>query len=195
VTADKMILNVEGTINATGNDALELLRKSPGVMVDKDDNISLAGKNGVRIYIDGKPSPLSGTDLSTQLKSMQSAQIEAIEIITNPSAKYDAAGNAGFINIRLKKNKAFGTNGSVNAGYNIGVFPKYNGGVTFNHRNKGINIFGNYNFNRTKQNNEFRLYRTVLDSVFDGKANMIFRNKSHSFKTGMDWFASNKHTF
>ena len=195
VKADKMILNVEGTINATGNDALELLRKSPGVMVDKDDNISLAGKNGVRIYIDGKPSPLSGTDLSTQLKSMQSAQIEAIEIITNPSAKYDAAGNAGIINIRLKKNKAFGTNGSVNAGYNIGVFPKYNGGITFNHRNKGINIFGNYNFNRTKQNNEFKLYRTVLDSVFDGNANMIFRNKSHSFKTGMDWFADSKNTF
>ncbi len=195
VRADKMILNIEGTINATGNDALELLRKSPGVMVDKDDNISLAGKNGVRIYIDGKPSPLSGTDLATQLKSMQSAQIEAIEIITNPSAKYDAAGNAGIINIRLKKNKAFGTNGSVNAGYNIGVFPKYNGGITFNHRNKGINIFGNYNYNHTKQNNEFNLYRSLLDTVFDGQANMIFRNESHSFKTGLDWFANNKHTF
>ncbi len=194
VRADKMILNIEGTINATGNDALELLRKSPGVMVDKDDNISLAGKNGVRIYIDGKPSPLSGTDLATQLKSMQSAQIEAIEIITNPSAKYDAAGNAGIINIRLKKNKAFGTNGSINAGYNIGVFPKYNGGITFNHRNKGINVFGNYNYNNTKQNNDFRLYRSVLDSVFDGHSNMIFLNESHSFKTGLDWSATNKST-
>lgn len=195
VKADKTILNIEGTINATGNDALELLRKSPGVMVDKDDNISLAGKNGVRIYIDGKPSPLSGSDLSTQLKSMQSSQIEAIEIITNPSAKYDAAGNAGIINIRLKKNKAFGTNGSINAGYNIGVYPKYNGGISFNHRNKGINIFGNYNYNNTKQNNEFFLYRSVLDTVFDGKTNMIFINKGHSFKTGLDWFANSKNTF
>jgi iron complex outermembrane recepter protein len=194
VKADKTILNIEGTINATGNDALELLRKSPGVMVDKDDNISLAGKNGVRIYIDGKPSPLSGTDLANQLKSMQSAQIEAIEIITNPSAKYDAAGNAGIINIRLKKNKAFGTNGSMNAGYNIGVYPKYNGGISFNHRNKGLNVFGNYNYNHTKQNNEFNLYRTVLDTVFNNTSTMIFYNKSHSFKTGLDYFISNKHT-
>ncbi|HKO81824.1 MAG TPA: TonB-dependent receptor, partial [Chitinophagaceae bacterium] len=110
VKADKMIVNVEGTMNSVGNDALELLRKSPGVTVDKDDNISLAGKNGVQVYIDGKPSPLSGADLANYLKSMQSAQIESIEIISNPSAKYEAAGNAGIINIRLKKNKAFGTN-------------------------------------------------------------------------------------
>src|SRR5437868_4902597 len=113
VRADKTIVNVEGTINAVGNDGLELLRKSPGVMIDKDDNISLAGKTGVKIYIDGKPSPLSGTDLSAYLKSMQSSQIESIEIITNPSAKYEAEGNAGIINIKLKKNLAIGTNGSV----------------------------------------------------------------------------------
>ena len=105
VKADKTILNVEGTINATGNDALELLRKSPGVMVDKDENISLAGKNGVQIYIDGKPTPLSGSDLASYLKSLQSAQIESIEIITNPSAKYEAAGNAGIINIKLKRTR------------------------------------------------------------------------------------------
>ncbi|HUM66363.1 MAG TPA: carboxypeptidase regulatory-like domain-containing protein, partial [Chitinophagaceae bacterium] len=72
VKADKMIVNVEGTMNSVGNDALELLRKSPGVTVDKDDNISLAGKNGVQVYIDGKPSPLGGTDLANYLKSMQS---------------------------------------------------------------------------------------------------------------------------
>src|SRR3990170_2868352 len=129
VKADKTILNVEGTINAAGNDALELLRKSPGVTVDKDDNISLSGKTGVQVFIDGKPSPLSGADLANYLKSMQSTQIEAIELITNPSAKYEAAGNAGIINIRLKKNKTFGTNGSVNAGYNIGTYPKYNSGI------------------------------------------------------------------
>ena len=194
VKADKMIMNVEGTMNATGNDALELLRKSPGVMVDKDDNISLAGKNGVRIYIDGKPSPLAGADLANYLKSLNSAQIEAIELITNPSAKYDAAGNAGIINIRLKKNKAFGTNGSVNAGYNIGVFPKYNAGINFNHRNKGVNIFGNYNFNDAKQNNVFNLYRSVLDTVFDGRTRMIFDNVSHSFKGGIDFFLGKKST-
>jgi len=103
VRADKTILNVEGTINSVGTDALELLRKSPGVMVDKDDNLSLAGKNGVQIYIDGRPTPLSGKDLSDYLKSLQSAQIESIEIITNPSAKYDASGSGGIVNVVTKR--------------------------------------------------------------------------------------------
>ncbi|HYC39955.1 MAG TPA: TonB-dependent receptor [Chitinophagaceae bacterium] len=195
VKADKTILNVEGTINAIGNDALELLRKSPGVTVDKDDNISLAGKNGVQIYVDGKPTPLSGADLSAYLKSLQSAQIEAIEIITNPSAKYDAAGNAGIINIRLKKNKAFGTNGSVNVGYNQGIYPKYNGGIAFNHRNKGINIFGNYNYNRNQNASDFKLYRELLDSVFNQRNRFLNQGAGHGFKAGMDYFAGNRHTF
>ena len=141
VKADKTILNVEGTINAVGSNALELLRKSPGVMLDKDENISLAGKNGVQVYIDNRPSPLTGADLATYLKTLQSSQIEAIELITNPSAKYDAAGNAGIINIRLKKNKSFGANGSVNAGWNIGTYAKYNAGASLNYRNKKVNIF------------------------------------------------------
>ena len=84
---------------------LELLQKSPGVIVDKDDNIILSGKNGVKIYIDGKPTPLTGTDLSAYLRGVSSNDIEAIEIITNPSARYDAEGNAGIINIRMKKIK------------------------------------------------------------------------------------------
>ena len=146
VKADKTILNVEGTINAVGSNALELLRKSPGVLLDKDDNISLAGKNGVQVYIDGRPTPLSGQDLANYLKTLQSSQIEAIELITNPSAKYDAAGNAGIINIRLKKNKSLGTNGSVNAGWNMGISAKYNAGASLNYRNKNINIFSTYSF-------------------------------------------------
>jgi len=194
VKADKTILNVEGTINSVGNDALELLRKSPGVTIDKDDNVSLSGKNGVQIYIDGKPSPLSGADLTAFLKNLQSSQIEAIEIITNPSAKYDAAGNAGIINIRLKKNKSFGTNGSVNAGYAIGVYPKYNGGLSLNNRGKKVNIFGNYNYNNTKNDNVFKLYRSVLDTVFDQRNNMTMKNEGHGFKAGLDYYINSKHT-
>ena len=147
VKADKTILNVEGTINAVGSNALELLRKSPGVLLDKDDNISLAGKNGVQVYIDGRVTPLSGVDLATYLKTLQSSQIESIELITNPSAKYDAAGNAGIINIKLKKNRSFGTNGTITAGYNQGFYPKFNGGFSLNHRDKKVNLFGNYNYN------------------------------------------------
>ncbi len=194
VKADKTILNVEGTINSVGNDALELLRKSPGVTIDKDDNVSLSGKNGVQIYIDGKPSPLSGADLTAFLKNLQSSQIEAIEIITNPSAKYDAAGNAGIINIRLKKNKSFGTNGSVNAGYAIGVYPKYNGGLSLNNRGKKVNIFGNYNYNKSKNDNLFKLYRVQLDTLFDQRNNMTMKNESHGFKAGLDYYINSKHT-
>ena len=194
VKADKTILNIEGTINSVGNDALELLRKSPGVTIDKDDNVSLSGKNGVQIYIDGKPSPLSGADLTAFLKNLQSSQIEAIEIITNPSAKYDAAGNAGIINIRLKKNKSFGTNGSVNAGYAIGVYPKYNGGLSLNNRGKKVNIFGNYNYNKNKNDNLFKLYRVQLDTIFDQQNNMTMKNESHGFKAGLDYYVNSKHT-
>jgi iron complex outermembrane recepter protein len=195
VKADKTILNVEGTINAVGNDALELLRKAPGVMIDKDDNISLSGKNGVQIYIDGRPSPLTGQDLASFLKSLQSSQIEAIEIITNPSARYEAAGNAGIINIRLKKNKSFGTNGSVYTGWNIGTYPKYNAGFNFNHRNAKFNAFGNYNYFRARYANYMNMFReTVTDSFFQQHNDMQFKTNSHGFKAGMDFFLSKKST-
>lgn len=194
VKADKMIVNVEGTMNSVGNDALELLRKSPGVTVDKDDNISLAGKNGVQVYIDGKPSPLSGADLANYLKSMQSAQIESIEIISNPSAKYEAAGNAGIINIRLKKNKAFGTNGSVNLGYVQGHYAKYNGGVNLNHRNGKINIFGNYNYNNGDYLMKINMRKEQFDTLFTQNNRMVFQNNTHGFKAGIDYFMDKKNT-
>ncbi|HEY9361643.1 MAG TPA: outer membrane beta-barrel family protein [Chitinophagaceae bacterium] len=188
VMADKTVLNVEGSVNAVGQDALELLRKSPGVLVDKDENISLSGKNGVQVYIDGRPSPLSGQDLAAYLKTLQSSSIESIEIITNPSAKYDAAGNAGIINIKLKKDKTFGTNGSVNGGYSIGTFPKYNAGISLNHRNKNINIFGNYNYNQSRRENYMNLYRIQLDTLFDQRTIMTNNGESHNYKAGLDYF-------
>ncbi len=195
VRADKTIFNVENSINSVGNDALDLLRKSPGVIVDKDDNLSLSGKNGVQVFIDGKPSPLSGSDLSNFLKSLQSSQIEAIELITNPSAKYEAAGNAGIINIRLKKNKTFGANGSVNAGYNIGTYAKYNGGAALNYRNAKVNLFGNYNYSQGLNEGNMNLYRIVKDTLFDQRSTNNFNNKySHGFKAGMDYFIDKKNT-
>jgi iron complex outermembrane recepter protein len=194
VRADKMIVNVEGTINAVGNDGLELLRKSPGVQVDKDDNISMAGKNGVQVYIDGKPSPLAGADLAAYLKSLQSSQIENIELITNPSAKYEAAGNAGIINIRLKKNKAFGTNGSVNAGYAVGTYGKYNAGINLNNRNKKTNIFGSYNFNHNLNDVDFNLDRVIGDTGFYQKTNILPLNTNNNFKLGLDYFIDKKST-
>lgn len=196
VKADRTILNVEGTINATGSDALELLRKAPGVTVDKDDNLSLSGKNGVQVYIDGKQTPLTGADLANYLKSLQSSQIESFEIITNPSAKYEAAGNAGIINIRLKKNKAYGFNGSVYAGWNIATYPKYNTGASLNYRYKKINVFGSFNYNKNKNENIFNLYRTTsADSSFDQHSVMTNRNENKGFKAGIDYYATRKSTF
>ena len=194
IKADKTILNVEGTINATGTDALELLRKSPGVMVDKDDNLSLSGKTGVQVYIDGRPTPLAGKDLADFLKSMQSSNVEAIEIITNPSAKYEAAGNAGIINIRLKKNKSYGTNGSVNAGWAIGTYLKYNGGLSLNNRNKRTNIFGSYNYNHSKNLSNMQFYRTVADTLFDQKNVMVNWGSNHNYKAGLDYTINKKST-
>jgi iron complex outermembrane receptor protein len=194
VKADKTILNVEGTINAVGSNALELLRKSPGVLLDKDENISLAGKNGVQVYIDGRTTPLSGADLANFLRSLQSSQIEAIELITNPSAKYDAAGNAGIINIKLKKNKSLGTNGSVNAGWNIATYAKYNAGASLNYRNKKINIFSTYSFNYGPNEQNLNIKRTVLDSLFDQKGTIRQVGKTHNFKIGADYFINKKNT-
>ncbi|RAJ75703.1 outer membrane receptor protein involved in Fe transport [Chitinophaga dinghuensis] len=192
VKPDKTVLNVEGTINATGSDALELLRKSPGVVVDKDDHLTLNGKNGVMIYIDGRPSPLSAQDLSNYLKTLSSAQIEAIEMISNPSVQFEAAGTAGIINIRLRKNKSTGWNGSVSAGTSISRNARTDEGFSINYRNEKLNAFGSYNAAFGSTDMDFNLYRTVKDTAFDQKSAIRFNNRSHSFKTGLDYSLSNQ---
>ena len=194
VKADRTIFNVENSINATGSNALELLQKSPGVTVDKDDNISMKGKNGVRIYIDGKPSPMAGTDLAAYLKSVQSSDIEAIEMIENPSAKYDASGNAGIINIRFKKNKKFGTNGSFSVGQNQGIYSSYNTSVSLNYRNKKVNLFSNISGNKGRGENWNDLYRVQSDSIYDQKNLNFNNNKGGNVKAGVDYFIDAKNT-
>ena len=99
---DKMVVNVEASPTNAGANALEILEKSPGVSVDRDGNISLKGKAGVQVFIDGKPAYLSGADLANYLRNMQGTQLDQIEIMTNPPAKYDAAGNSGIINFKTK---------------------------------------------------------------------------------------------
>lgn len=194
ITADKIIFNVEGSINATGSNAFELLQKSPGVTIDKDDNISLKGKNGVRIYIDDKLSQIGGKDLSEFLRSINSADLEAIEMISNPSAKYDASGNAGIINLRLKKNKNFGTNGSISAGMAFAHSPKANSSFNINHRDKTINIFGNYSNNFGQRRTFQNLYRIQNDTIYDQHTINYSDPHIHNFKTGMDFFINAKNT-
>ena len=194
VQPDKTVFNVEGSINATGNTALELLKKSPGVVVDNNDNIILSGKNGVQVYIDGKPTYLGSADLAIQLRAMQSSEIDAIEIITNPSAKYDAEGNAGIINIRLKKDKSLGANGTLNLGYSYGLHSKYNGTATFNYRQKEMNVFGSYSINDGTSENWLNLYRIQNNVLYDQKSIMQHSGAYQSARLGADFFVSDKST-
>lgn len=195
VLADKTVFNVQSSLAATGTTGLELLRKSPGVVLDNNENIVLEGKTGVRIFIDGKPSVLLGQDLTEYLKSLQASDIEAIEIITQPSAKFDAAGNAGIINIKLRKDKRFGTNGSLNMGYAYGRFGKLNNSVSFNNRNRKTNLFGTYSNRLGKSWSYLNFYREQVNTVFDQKSETIMDNQNHNAKVGLDYFASKKSTF
>jgi iron complex outermembrane recepter protein len=194
VKADKTVFNVESSINATGSNAMELLQKSPGVVVDKDDNISMKGKNGVRIYIDGRMTQMDNKDLASYLRSINSADIESIEMISNPSAKYDASGNAGIINIKLKKNKKYGLNGSASAGLNVGETPKTNGSVNLNYRNKKVNLFSNYSNNWGDNKNYINLYRVQGDSIYDQKGINTNGGWGHNVKAGIDIYANAENT-
>lgn len=196
--ADKTVVNVENSILAAGASALEVLEKSPGVNVDKDDNISLKGKSGVVIMIDGKLTNMSSQDVAQLLKSMPSSNIEQIELITNPSAKYDAAGNAGIINIKLKKNKTVGTNGSVSLFGAYGRTPKYGGGLNLNHRNEKFNVFGSYNYNHRENEQHLGLYRSgTTDGMFNvfDQDNIRHRESDyHGVKVGVDYFINKRNT-
>lgn len=195
VRADKTIFNVEASINATGSNALELLQKSPGVMVDNNDNISMKGKTGVKIYVDGKPMQLNSKDLAAYLRSINSNDIEALEMISNPSAKYDASGNAGIINIRLKKNKKYGTNGSTNVGLVQGITPKGNASVNLNYRDKKVNLFSNVSGNLGRYENKLNLYRIQRDTLYDQQGINHWTDKNINFKAGADVFATPSSTF
>jgi len=194
VQADKTVFNVDGSINATGNTALELLKKSPGVVVDNNDNIILAGKSGVLVYIDDRPTYMSSEDLTIMLNNMQSSEIDAIEIITEPGARYEAEGNAGIINIRLKKDKSLGTNGSINVGYGYGKNHRYSAGTSLNYRDKKLNVFGSINHSGGKRENWFDFNRQQSGKIFDSytiNTSDIFVNRA---KIGVDYFINKNNT-
>ena len=198
---DRTIVNVDASITSTGSTALEVLEKSPGISVDKDGNISLKGKQGVIIYLDGRPSYLSGPDLANMLRNMTASQLDQIEIMTNPPAKYDAAGNAGVINIKTKKNKLFGYNGNITSGYTQGKFARFNEAVSYNYRNNKINIFSNFNYNKNRRSEELYIVRNFretstknIKSIFDQKSNMENQRDFYSAKVGADYSISKKTT-
>ncbi|MEI9955317.1 MAG: TonB-dependent receptor [Ferruginibacter sp.] len=198
--SDRIVVNVENSIVSAGSSAMDVLERSPGVNVDQNDNITLRGKSGVIVMVDGKTTPMTGEDLANYLKGLPSSAIERIDIITNPSAKYDAAGNSGIIDIRMKKDQRLGLNGTFTTGYGQGVYPKANIGSTFNYRNKKVNIFGNYNYAYRIGLNHLLLDRSFYDnSIYNGgdlkdnfsKSPII----SNNARLGMDFFPSKKTIF
>ncbi|HEY2722548.1 MAG TPA: outer membrane beta-barrel protein, partial [Chitinophagaceae bacterium] len=194
---DRLVVNVESSPINAGSSAMDILERSPGITIDQNDVISMRGKQGVIIMIDGKLSPLSGQDLANYLRGLPSTAIERIDLITNPSAKYDAAGNAGIIDIRMKKDQRFGANGTLTAGYGQGIYPKTNTGTTFNYRDKKINIFGNYNYAYREGLNHLILDRNFYNNgVFDGEDKKdnytTFPQNVHVARLGMDFFPDKK---
>jgi iron complex outermembrane receptor protein len=197
---DRMVVNVDASITNVGSTALEVLEKSPGVTVDKDGNISLKGKSSVMVMIDGKPSYLNGAELANLLGNMNSNQLSQIEIMTNPSAKYDAAGNAGVINIKTKKSIAQGFNGSVTLSYGQGVYPKTNNSIMLNYRTSKINTFLNYGYSLNKgfmnadiQRNFFGTNGEKI-SELDQQANRINQSQNSNLKLGLDYYINKQTT-
>lgn len=192
----KMIMNVENSIASTGNSAFEVLEKAPGVSIDNNDNISLRGKGNLLIQIDGKNTPMTGSDLANYLKGMPSSTIEKIEFITNPSSKYDAAGSS-IINIKLKKEQRKGTNGSISTSLGTGKYIKNNNSISINHRNKKVNIFANYSFAYREAYNGLVLDRNFYDNNVFQKTYvqdnyLKFKFNNHIAKAGMDYYMNDK---
>ncbi|MBC7383378.1 MAG: TonB-dependent receptor, partial [Bacteroidia bacterium] len=195
---DKLVINVAGSSVSAGSTAMEVLEKAPGVTIDKDDNITMKGKQGVLIMLDGKLTYMSNADVSNMLRSMPSNQIESIELITSPSARYDASGTSGIINIKSKKNRSMGLNVTLTAGAGYGQTSKYNGGTNLNYRKNNINLFGNYNYADNGGLTNMILNRRVdyLDTItnFDQLNNGNNRRISNSFKGGLDYSINKNHT-
>lgn len=197
VKPDRIILNVQSSIIAEGNSAFEILRQAPGVHADNKGDISIIGRSNALVTIDGKATQLTGQDLVDYLQSLPGSTVKQIELISNPSAKYDAAGG-GIINIITKKGTNAGTNFTVSTSAGYGKFGKGTAGLIFNNRMGKINIFGNYNYADNKTDHAF-----ITDRIVNYKGNVndygvnyyaTWQGYKHNFRIGTDYALSPKHT-
>jgi len=191
-----VVVNVDASVTNAGTTVMEVLEKSPGVTVDRNGNISLQSKNNVLVMIDGQPTYLSGSALESLLSGMSSSLVDQVELITNPSAKYDAAGNAGIINIKTKKNKQEGFNGTLTITGGIGRYPKTNNTVVLNYRKGKLNTFLGYNVNDSKTYTDLYALRTYYNtdgsiaSLLDQPTYFVNRYLNNTLKAGVDYFMS-----
>lgn len=191
---DKKVYNVEKTIVSESGSAVDVLKNVPSVTVDADGNVSLRGSSNVKILINGRPSAMLGNDPSAVLEQIPSKMIESIEIMSNPSSKYDPEGTAGIINIVLKKQQDDGYNGNVSV--NAGTRDKYNTSINLNLRKDKFNFYGSYNFRL------FNMYGNGATNKQTYFNNTTFFNnqistshgkmKSHMGSLGMDYMPDKK---
>ncbi len=196
---DKTVINVQADITAIGSSAFEILQKAPGINITGEDVINMSGKAGVNVMIDGRPTQMGSKELANFLRSMPGSTIEKIELITNPSSRFDAQGNAGIINIKLKKNKIKGTNGNITAGYQQQVHYRSNGAFNINHRQAKVNAFANVSVNNNLQHTDGVISRNVLVGNviknFNNVTTDIDRNVSNNTRFGIDFYKNKKNTF
>lgn len=198
---DKTVINVEASITSAGSTAMEVLEKSPGVSVDKDGKISLKGKQGVVVLIDGKQTYMGFQDLANYLQSMPAANLEQIELMPNPSAKYDASGNSGIINIKIKRNKQKGFNGSVKNTLAVGKYLRTFNTVNLNYKNGKCNVFSTFGVDQRKSFQELVINRKYYDAssklyaIFDQTATFKRNNNNNNAKIGVDYYATKKTSF
>ena len=200
MTLDKRVFNVGKDVSNTAGNAIEVLENIPAVSVDVEGNVSLRGDDGVRILIDGKESGLSGMSTQDALRTLQGDMIERIEVITNPSVRYDAEGSAGIINIILKKDKRQGFNGAVNI---RGGYPwMYGASLTANYRLKRWNLFASYGFNNrsnigggvnlTKRYSDIIEGDTIFTQLTDQTTERRMRRRGHNVRVGADYYITDR---
>lgn len=195
---DKTILNIQNDLVAGGGTLFEAIQRAPGISVTNDETLMMSGKSGIQVYIDGRPTQLSDRDLANWLKASPAALVSTIEIITNPSGKYDAQGNAGIINIRLKKNTQQGFNGNLNGAYTQAQHYRANINTNLNYRLGKVNVFANAAYSNNKQHTDGSIYRLLTENgvhkTFDNQTVDIDKGKSANLRLGADWYVNNKTT-
>lgn len=193
---DRTVVNVDALMSNAGKSAFEVLQNSPGVQVDENGVVTLKGKGGAVVFIDDKPTYMSGADLVAYLRSLPAGSLDKIELMSNPPARYDAAGNAGVINIRTKKIKRKGFNGTVNLGVSQGIYPKSSNSFLFNYRTGNVNFFGNISYDNSQYDNDLTIDRYYFDdngtptSSFNQRTDLSTHGKSLTWKAGLDYTIS-----
>jgi hypothetical protein len=198
--ADRTVINPEALITNAGANALEALEKAPGVQVYDGGDIRLKGRSGVAIFIDDKPTYLSGAELESYLRSIPSSSIKQIELMPNPPAKYEAAGNAGVINIITKRNKAPGFNGNASLAYTQGRYSRSNNSLNINLNRRKVGLFLNLSAGHRNFFQDLNIYRAYTRTDGDPSSsfaqNSFIRPKSQSWNTrlGFDFYLNEKTT-